>query len=116
MRIYGWELFAVCHHHDKSCNHKYYDSGNMFLIHHETSREHMFKGLCEFIGGSFSRRVTTLPYLIAIDLMQLGIKYLIYPVISQKHVIESSCSFMSRSSSWYVTTLPNLMVIGVVEI
>ena len=38
----------------------------MFLISHMTSREHMFKGLCGFMAGGPSRRVTTLPHLIAI--------------------------------------------------
>ena len=41
MRIYGWELLAVCHHLD----HKYFDAGYiMFLIGHVTSYKHMFKG------------------------------------------------------------------------
>ena len=52
MRIYGWELLAVCHHPDKSCDYKYCDSGDiMFLICHVTSLEHMFIGLYEFMDG-----------------------------------------------------------------
>ena len=31
------------------------------LIHHVTMRDHMFKGFCDFIGGSFLQYVTTLP-------------------------------------------------------
>ena len=55
MRIYGWKLLTVCHHPDKSCDHKYCDSGDIvFLIRHITSRELMFKGLCEFMDGSTS--------------------------------------------------------------
>ena len=38
----------------------------MFLNCHVTSCKHMFKKLCEFMGGSYSRSVTTLPYLVAI--------------------------------------------------
>ena len=55
MQIYVWELLAICHHPDKSCDHKHCDSeGIMFLIFHVTFREHMFKDLYEFIGGSHS--------------------------------------------------------------
>ena len=28
--------------------------GDMFLIYHVTSRDHVFKGLFDFIGGGFS--------------------------------------------------------------
>ena len=51
MRIYGWEHFVLCHYADKSCNRKHYDGGDiMFVIYHVISREHIFKGLCEFMG------------------------------------------------------------------
>ena len=67
MLFYGWELLTVCHHTDTSCGHKHCDSGYiLFLISHATSRERMFKGLCEFMGASPSRRVTTLPSLVVI--------------------------------------------------
>ena len=53
IQIYAWELRAVCHHHYKSCEHKHRDSGGiMVLIFHVTSREHMFKVLYEFMGGT----------------------------------------------------------------
>ena len=32
MRIHGWELLAICHHSDKSCNHKLCNNWDMFLI------------------------------------------------------------------------------------
>ena len=36
----------VCQHPDKSCDHKYCDSGEiMFLISHVASRKHIFNGL-----------------------------------------------------------------------
>ena len=51
MQILEWELFKVCHHFGKSCEHRYYDSGVIvFLVCHVISRKHMFEGLCEFIG------------------------------------------------------------------
>ena len=44
----------LCHYADKSCDHKYCDGGDI-LICHVTSREHMFKGFCEFMGTMFGR-------------------------------------------------------------
>ena len=38
----------LCHYTDKSCDHKHCDG-------YVTSREHMFKGLREFMGESPSR-------------------------------------------------------------
>ena len=53
MGNYGWELLAICHRPDKSCDHKHCDSGDlMLLVFQVTSREHMFKGLYKFVGGS----------------------------------------------------------------
>ena len=40
---------------DKSCEHKHSDAGDMFLICHVIFCEHIFKCLCEFMGGSPSR-------------------------------------------------------------
>ena len=56
MRIYGWQILALCHQPDKSCDHKHYDSGYiMFLICHLTFPEQIFEGLYEFMGGRSSR-------------------------------------------------------------
>ena len=71
--MYGRELLKVCHHLGKSCEHKHYDSEDMFLICHMTLRKHMFQGLCEFMGGIPSLRVTTVPSLVAIGLVQVEI-------------------------------------------
>ena len=30
------------------------DVAEIFLIYHVASRDHVFKGLCNFVGGSFS--------------------------------------------------------------
>ena len=61
---------------DRSSDHKHCDNGNViFLIYHMTFHEHMFKGLCEFMGGSLVWRVTTLPCFAAtgIGLVQMEI-------------------------------------------
>ena len=71
--MYGRELLKVCHHLGKSCEHKHYDSEYMFLICHMTSRKHMFQGLCEFMSGIHSLRVTTFTSLVAIGLVQVEI-------------------------------------------
>ena len=50
MQIYGWELLVLCHYPGQSCDHKHCDGEViMFLVYHVTSRESMFKGLCEFM-------------------------------------------------------------------
>ena len=54
--------------------HRHCGSGDiMFLICHVTSRDHVFKGICDFMGKSHSRPVTTSPYLVAIGLVQVDI-------------------------------------------
>ena len=54
--------------------HRPCDSGDiLFLICNVTSLGHIFKGLCEFMGESLSRRVTPFPCLAAIDLVQVEI-------------------------------------------
>ena len=52
---------------------KHCDSGDMFLICHVTSQEHMFNRLYEFTGGNPSLGVTTLPCLVGTGLMQVEI-------------------------------------------
>ena len=55
MRIYGWEQY-VTDKSDKSCDHKHCDGGDIqILICHVTSHKHIFKGLCEFMGGTLSQ-------------------------------------------------------------
>ena len=55
MEVYGWELLVLFHYADKSCDHKHRDGDDIkFLICHVTSRDYMFKGLCEFMGESSS--------------------------------------------------------------
>ena len=46
----------LVHYTDKSCDHKCCDGGDiMKSICHMTFREHTWKGLYEFMGGSPSR-------------------------------------------------------------
>ena len=86
----------------------------MFLIYHVTSYKHMYKRLCELMGGSPSWWVTTLPHLRGNwSSASEDMKYLIRHVISQNHLIQGSGNIMSGS---YVTTLPRLMAIGIVVV
>ena len=65
MQIYRWEPLTVCHHPGKSCKYKHCDSGDLvFLVWNVTLREHVFKGLCKFMGGSLPWRVRTSPCLV----------------------------------------------------
>ena len=51
--LYGWESLTVYYHPDEFGDHRHCDSKNvLFLICHLTSMDHMFKGLCKFIGES----------------------------------------------------------------
>ena len=44
MEIYWWELLAICHHPEMSCNHNHSDSGDIvFLIYHVTFGKTIFK-------------------------------------------------------------------------
>ena len=54
-------------HTGNSSEHKHFDGGDIvLLIFYVSSREHVFKGLCEFMGESPSCRVITLPCLVVI--------------------------------------------------
>ena len=56
MQIYMLELLTVCHHADMFCDYGHCNSGDIkFLKFYVMSRDHMFKGLCEFMGGSLSQ-------------------------------------------------------------
>ena len=69
------------------------------------------------MGGSPSRRVTTIPRLGGYWSSAKGdTNYLICHVMLQNHVNEGSCNLLSGSSSCYVTTLPSLVVIGIVVV
>ena len=44
----GRQLLIVWSHPARPDGQRHFGSGDMFLIYHVTSREHMFKGLCDF--------------------------------------------------------------------
>ena len=100
----------LCHYADKSCGHKHCDGGDMFLICHVASCEHMFKGLCEFMSGSHHLAMFGGHWSSACG----DIMYLTCHMTLQYHVIEGSSNFMSRSSSWDIATLSSLLAIGIV--
>ena len=84
------------------------------MICHVTSREHMFKGLCEIMGGIES-----------LHLLVFGghwfsangdIKYLICHMTFENHVTERSYTFLSGCSSLPATILPTLVAIGIVVV
>ena len=58
----------VYQHPDQSYDHRHWDNRDIV-----TCCEYIFKGQCESIGGNSLRRVTTLPHLVAIDLVQAEI-------------------------------------------
>ena len=89
MWICAWELLTVYHYSDKFNDHNHCDSGDItFLICDLTSRDYMFKGLREFMTGSFLLSVTTLPYLVTISQVEVEIwRNLNFHVTSQNHVI-----------------------------
>ena len=64
----GGELFAVSHNPDMSCDHM-----RCFLICHMASCEHMFKGLCEFMGEAHRVVSLTLLFLVVIGQAQVEI-------------------------------------------
>ena len=45
MRISGQEFLTVCQKSDKFGDHRYCESGDVFLICHVTSTDHVFKWL-----------------------------------------------------------------------
>ena len=48
-------LLAVSHHSDRFADNRYCDKSDlMFLTYHVVLRDHMFKGVCNFVGDSFS--------------------------------------------------------------
>ena len=108
MRNSGSKLLEVCHQPGKSCDHKHWDSQDiMFLICH------LFKGLCEVMGGNFLRRVPTLPCLVAIGLMQVKILSILLKWPQKSMWLKDQVNWWV-SAFHDVSTLPSLVVIGIV--
>ena len=76
-------------------------------------QEHVIKGPCNFMGGSFSLYIPTLPSLVAIDIVVVILMILVYHVISQDNVIIWSCELMGRRRSGWVTILTIFVVIRI---
>ena len=84
MGLYGW--MPLTHHTAKFGDHKHCNSRDMtFLICRVISGEYIIKESCDLMVGSPSWYVTTLPSLVAIDIMIEGLK--------------ESCDFMSGGFS-----------------
>ena len=115
--LYGRKLLIVCNCYVRFGVYRHCNSGDMiFLIYCVTSRDHVFKGLCDFISRNFSKKDP--------PCHQFGghrrcgrqdITYLIFHVTLQDHVIKGPCDFMEGSSVLYIPTLPNLVGIMVMD-
>ena len=56
MQIYGWELLAAFHKHDKNTDHSHCEGEDlMCLICHNPSCDHMCKELCDVLGRDPSK-------------------------------------------------------------
>ena len=62
----------VYHHPDKFTDHRDCDRGDLIIV---TSRDYVFKRLCDFMGGNSSgpHQVTTLSCLVVSGLVQVKI-------------------------------------------
>ena len=60
MRLHGWIPLTLSYHPAKFGGHRSCRRGDMFLIWHVTSHDHMVGELCDFTGAheSFGRRDT----------------------------------------------------------
>ena len=81
----------------------------MFLICHVISFKHMFKGLCEFMGGSFIHHLDMLSE----DWSSESgyIKFLICHVTSQKRIKEGSSNFMSSGRHTYYSSRDKMILV-----
>ena len=59
IRIYGWELLAVCHHPDKFGHHMHCNSGDMYLLCHVTSQDHIIGGSSDLMDESPHGKLST---------------------------------------------------------
>ena len=73
----------------------------------------MFQELCDFLGGSLLRYVTSLPCLVVIYLVQVEF---ICHVASWDHVIKGLHEILFGRFSFYVIILSSLVVIGIVAV
>ena len=52
--LYGWNSLTVSHNSANFSGHRHCASGDAFLNYCLTSRDHMFKQFCDFMGGSLT--------------------------------------------------------------
>ena len=133
MCFYGWEFLNQGHHATSVTGFKYCGSGEKaFLIFQVISRDHIFKGLSDFTGGSLFnflrswgsrdiryliRQVTrclegcVAPFVSTYHFAKFngyrpyhsrGITSLICHMTLQDHLIRQSCNFVEGSSSSYI--------------
>ena len=81
-----------------------------YLICPVTSKNHVIEGSNNFMSGSSSWYITTLPNLVAIGIVKLEI--LVCHVISPDHMIKGSCDFKGRRLSGSLSILSSVVVIG----
>ena len=62
-------------------------------------QDHVPKGPCYCKDRKLLRYITTLPNLVAIDIVAIDTKFLVRHVISQNLVIKGLCDVMGRSPS-----------------
>ena len=93
VKISGRKFLTVCHHPDKFGDDGHCKSGDIFLVCHVTSPDHMFKGLYvafwveAFHGKSSSNQVGGYQSCTSGD-----INYLTCHLASANHVIKGSCN------------------------
>ena len=80
-------------------SHSYCGTENItYLICHVILQDHMIKRFSDFMEGSSSLNVKTLPGLMAIDIVLAEI-FLFYDMISRDHVFKGLCNFDGGSFS-----------------
>ena len=70
-----------------------------YLICQLTLEDHNIKGSSDFIEGSFSLNVTTLPGLVALGIVVVEKMILIYDMTLHDHVFKGFCNFVGDSFS-----------------
>ena len=81
-----------------------------YLTYHVTLQNYVIDGPSNFMSGSSSWYITTLPNLVAIGIVKLEI--FVCHVISPDHMIKGSCDFKGRRLSGSLSILSSVVVIG----
>ena len=73
-RIYGWKFLIVSDHFSKFSGHRPCGSRVItHLIFHVILKDHVIKGACQFLKGSSSVYIPTLPSLVALGIVVVDI-------------------------------------------